>query len=68
MNCQLFWTMYRERSVIRRKQPIEMEGVRNGGEMRKRESDESEEGIIRRANGVKVGQRWERLIARPSGW
>lgn len=67
MNCHLFWTMYGERSAIRRK-PIEMEGVRNGEEMSKKESDASKEGISRTANGVKVGQRWERLIARPSGW
>lgn len=28
----------------------------------------SKEGISTIANAVKVGQRWERLIPRPSGW
>lgn len=36
--------------------------------MRQKESDEGEEGIRMIANAVKVGQRWERLIAGPSGW
>ncbi len=36
--------------------------------MRKTESAAGKEGIGTMANAVKVGQRWERLIARPSGW